>query len=101
MAILRGVNARVDGVFDVGFSDASALILGLTLPPLLCRPEDVARTSAGMFTMSYGGAVLVAILSGAAWDMSGVPSLAFVPLAICAVALTGISMQMRRLGELR
>jgi len=85
----------------LGFSDASALILGLTLPPLLCRPEDVARTSAGMFTMSYGGAVLVAILSGAAWDMSGVPSLAFVPLAICAVALTGISMQMRRLGELR
>ena len=27
-----------------------SLILGLTLPPLLCRPEDVARTSAGTFT---------------------------------------------------
>jgi hypothetical protein len=41
----------------LGFSDASALIPGLTLPPLLCPPEDIARTSAGMFTISYSGAV--------------------------------------------
>ena len=71
----------------LGFSDAAALILGLTLPPLLCRPEDVARTSAGMFTLSYGGAVAIAVASGAAWDLSGVPALAFAPLAACAVAL--------------
>ena len=49
----------------LGFSDAAALILGLTLPPLLCRPEDVARTSAGMFTLSYGGAVAITVASGA------------------------------------
>jgi len=85
----------------LGFADASGLILGLTLPPLLCRSEDVARTSAGMFTVSYGGAVLVAIASGAAWDLSGVPSLAFVPLAICAVMLVAITARMRRIGELR
>jgi CP family cyanate transporter-like MFS transporter len=85
----------------LGFSDASALILGLTLPPLLCRAEDVARTSAGMFTVSYGGAVVVALLCGAAWDLSGVPALAFVPLAVCALTLVAIAVAMSRIGELR
>ena len=85
----------------LGFSDAAALILGLTLPPLLCRPEDVARTSAGMFTLSYGGAVLIAVLAGAAWDVSGIPALAFAPLALCAIALTAVAGEMKRRGELR
>lgn len=85
----------------LGFSDASALILGLTLPPLLCRAEDVARTSAGTFTLSYAGAVLMAVVSGAAWDLSGVPALAFLPLAAGAVALASISAWMWRTGELR
>jgi hypothetical protein len=84
----------------LGFSDAAALILGLTLPPLLCRPDDVARTSAGMFTLSYGGAVVLALSSGAAWDLSGIPALAFVPLAICAVALAAITGKMWQSHEL-
>jgi CP family cyanate transporter-like MFS transporter len=85
----------------LGFSDAAALILGLTLPPLLCKPDDVARTSAGTFTLSYGGAVLIAIVCGALWDVSGVPALSFVPLAVCAVALAVIATHMLRRGELR
>jgi len=85
----------------LGFSDAAALIVGLTLPALLCRPEDVARTSAGMFTISYGGAVAIAIVSGAAWDLSGVPALAFVPLAICGIGLVAIALRMHARKELR
>jgi len=85
----------------LGFSDASALILGLTLPPLLCPPEDIARTSAGMFTISYSGAVGIALISGAAWDLSGVPAFAFVPLGICAIALAAMALQMRVQKELR
>lgn len=85
----------------LGFSDAAALIVGLTLPALLCPPEDVARTSAGMFTISYAGAVAIAVLSGAAWDLSGVPALAFVPLAICGIGLAAIALRMRTRGELR
>ena len=84
----------------LGFSDASALILGLSLPPLLCRPTDVARTSAGMFTLSYGGAVLIAIVSGALWDLSGLPALSFAPLAVCAIALAAVALRMRRRHEL-
>ena len=84
----------------LGFSDAAALILGLTLPPLLCRPEDVARTSAGTFTLSYGGAVGISVISGAAWDLSGIPALAFVPLAACAIGLAAIPVGLRRKKEL-
>ena len=85
----------------LGFSDATALIVGLTLPALLCPPDDVARTSAGMFTLSYGGAVAIAVVSGAAWDVSGVPAMAFVPLAICGLALAAIALRMRARRELR
>jgi MFS transporter, CP family, cyanate transporter len=84
----------------LGFSDAAALILGLTLPPLLCRPDDVARTSAGVFTLSYGGAVFVAVISGAAWDLTGLPALAFAPLALCALALAAVSAMMWKRREL-
>jgi CP family cyanate transporter-like MFS transporter len=85
----------------LGFSDSAALIVGLTLPPLLCRAEDVARTSAGMFTISYGGAVAIAIVSGAAWDVSRIPALAFVPIAACAVGLAASAARMRSKQELR
>jgi len=84
----------------LGFSDSAALIVGLTLPPLLCRPEDVARTSAGMFTISYGGAVAIAIISGAAWDISRTPALAFVPLGACALGLAAVTLSLRAKKEL-
>jgi len=85
----------------LGFSDSSALIIGLTLPALLCEPEDVAPTAAGTFALSYGGAVLLAILSGAAWDLTGWPALAFVPVAVCAAGLAASAWWMRARGELR
>jgi CP family cyanate transporter-like MFS transporter len=85
----------------LGFSDAAALIVGLTLPPLLCHHDDVARTAAGMFTISYGSAVGIAVVCGAAWDLSGVPAAAFVPLALCAIGLAAMSFVLRAKGELR
>lgn len=98
-------------VFDVGSATiwwsallgapvAAALIFSLALPPLLAKPEDVARLSAGVFTLSYGAAVGVALLCGAAWDVSGIPALAFAPLALCAFVLMGLVVAMRRRGEL-
>lgn len=84
----------------LGFAVAGPLIMGLTLPPLLCRPDDVARMSAGVFTISYGGAVGIAIVSGVVWDLSGVPALAFVPLGVCAVGMAAIALRLRREGEL-
>jgi CP family cyanate transporter-like MFS transporter len=66
-----------------GFADATILILVLALPPLLSPPDDVHRVTAAMFTISYSCAVIVPVLSGLAWDTSGVPSLAFVPIVLC------------------
>ncbi|HEX7329820.1 MAG TPA: MFS transporter [Casimicrobiaceae bacterium] len=85
----------------LGFSDAAALIVGLTLPPLLCAPEDVARTSAGVFTLSYGGAVGVSLVAGALWDATGVAWLAFAPMAACALVLAATALMLRAKRELR
>lgn len=72
----------------VGFTTAITLTVILALPPLLCKPADLPRTSAGMFTISYTTAIIVPTISGALWDATGKPWTAFVPLCLCAVALT-------------
>ncbi|EJW09831.1 major facilitator superfamily MFS_1 [Rhodovulum sp. PH10] len=70
-----------------GFVDAGVLILIFALPPLLAKPEDVHRLAAGMFTISYSCAVITPILSGLAWDLSGEPLAAFVPVLLGGVVL--------------
>jgi CP family cyanate transporter-like MFS transporter len=70
-----------------GFAAAAILILILALPPLLSAPNDVHRVTAAMFTISYSCAVIVPVISGLAWDLSGIASLAFAPIAICGIIL--------------
>jgi CP family cyanate transporter-like MFS transporter len=70
----------------LGFFGAISLTLTLALPPLLSRQEDVGRVSAAMFTLSYSIAVVVALLCGALWDLTGVPLVAFVPIGVCTMA---------------
>jgi len=84
----------------VGFANAAALAIGLTLPPLLCKQEDVARTAAGTFTLSYGAAVVLAVLAGALWDTLGIPLLAFAPVAAVSLGLALVALSMRAKGEL-
>jgi MFS transporter, CP family, cyanate transporter len=70
-----------------GFAASAILILVLALPPLLSPPDDVHRVTAAIFTISYSCAVIVPVISGMAWDLSGVASLAFVPIALCGILL--------------
>lgn len=70
-----------------GFSNASVLILVLALPPLLSPPDDVHRGTAAMFTISYGCAVIVPVISGMAWDLSGFAISAFAPIGLCGIIL--------------
>jgi MFS transporter, CP family, cyanate transporter len=72
----------------IGFTTAITLTATLALPPLLSSAADLARTSAGMFTVSYTTAIIIPTISGALWDTTGRPWTAFVPLCICAVTLT-------------
>src|SRR5471032_2316302 len=54
-----------------GFAASAILILILALPPLLSAPDDVHRVTAAIFTISYSCAVIVPVISGLAWDLSG------------------------------
>ena len=74
----------------IGFADAVAFVLILALPPLLSAPNDVHRTAAGMFTISYSCAVVIPILGGLAWDASGIAETAFLPIALCTLAVAAL-----------
>ncbi|HEX3709034.1 MAG TPA: MFS transporter [Pseudolabrys sp.] len=71
----------------IGFFAAGILVLVLALPPLLAQPDDVHRVTAAMFTISYSCAVVVPVISGMMWDMTGRPELAFLPIALCGIIL--------------
>jgi MFS transporter, CP family, cyanate transporter len=70
-----------------GFAASAILILILALPPLLSAPDDVHRVTAAMFTISYSCAVIVPVISGFSWDVSGIAGFAFAPIAICGIIL--------------
>ncbi len=81
----------VAGAALIGFAAAFILILALALPPLLSAPNDVHRLTAAMFTISYTCAVIVPVISGAAWDLTGIPAMAFAPIAVCCIVLIALS----------
>lgn len=71
----------------LGFLGAVVFTLALTLPPLLSAPADIGRMSAAVFATSYTQALLVSVLSGAAWDLGGAARFAFLPMAINTLPL--------------
>jgi CP family cyanate transporter-like MFS transporter len=96
-----GVTVVVAAAF-LGFAAAFVLILVLALPPLLSAPDDVHRVTAAMFTISYSCAVIVPVMSGLLWDLSGIPATAFAPAALCGLVLIALAPaieQVRRHGS--
>src|SRR5262249_49859408 len=69
----------------VGFAAGAAFALGLSLPPLLSKPEEVARVAAAMFTISYGATVVVSLLCGALWDLTATARAAFLPIVVAVI----------------
>jgi CP family cyanate transporter-like MFS transporter len=70
-----------------GFGGAAVLILLLAVPPLISPPDDVHRLTAAMFTISYSCAVIVPVISGLLWDLSGIAAFAFLPIVLCGILL--------------
>ena len=68
----------------VGFACGAAFALGLTLPPLLSKPER-RTVAAAMFTISYRATVVVVLICGAFWDVTATARAAFLPIAIAAL----------------
>jgi CP family cyanate transporter-like MFS transporter len=83
----------------LGFCCGAILILALALPPLLCPPQDVAPTSAAIFTLSYGCAVVVPVASGVVWDWTGLPASAFLPVGTCALLLLALARNIHSLPD--
>jgi MFS transporter, CP family, cyanate transporter len=86
-----------DGVWVVvacavwGFCGAAILVLILALPPLISPPEDVHRVASGMFAISYSCAVIVPIIGGVLWDLTGWHLAPFIPIGICALVVIGLA----------
>src|SRR6516162_5769183 len=75
----------------LGFVTTAILVLGLALPSVLSAPDDVHRTSAGMFTVSYTIAMVLSVLGGWLWDFTRSPIASFVPVALCTVVVTALA----------
>jgi CP family cyanate transporter-like MFS transporter len=71
-----------------GLGAAVTFIVTFGLPAILSPPGEVHRVAGGMFTISYSIAVIVPVICGALWDLTGLPWTAFMPMAVCAVLLT-------------
>lgn len=78
-----------------GFMAAAILVLTLALPPLMSAHDDEHRLSAGIFTVTYSCSFLGPLLGGAAWDATGVPGLAFAPVALASAAIILLSLRLR------
>lgn len=94
LALAPGVGIVAAGAL-VGFCCGAAFVLMLALPPLLSAPADIHRVSAAMLTIGYGCAVLVPVLSGLAWDLTGVGALVFLPIGACTLMLLGLGATIR------
>jgi CP family cyanate transporter-like MFS transporter len=83
-----------DGIWVVvsaaaaGLGAAVTFIVTFGLPAILSPPGGVHRMAGGMFTISYAIAVIVPILCGACWDLTGLAWTSFMPMVLCAAALT-------------
>ena len=83
-----------DGIWIVisagvaGFGAAITFIVTFGLPASLSPPDDVHRMAGGMFTISYTIAVVVPVICGALWDLTGSPWTAFLPMVACGIGLT-------------
>jgi CP family cyanate transporter-like MFS transporter len=79
----------------LGFVSGGVFVCALALPPLLAEPEDVARLSAAMLTITYTCSFLGPVLGGGLWDLTGVPLLAFGPAWLAGFAMAGLAAGLR------
>ena len=103
LALIGMVTAHGVGVVVfagvLGFTDALTLVLALALPSVLSAPNDVHRTSAGMFTISYSCAMLMSIVGGALWDMTNMPIASFAPVALCGIVIVALASTVKHAAQ--
>jgi CP family cyanate transporter-like MFS transporter len=80
----------------LGFIGAVTMVLALALPSVLSAPDDVHRTSAGMFTVSYSCAMVLSVLGGWLWDFTHQPMAGFAPIALCGLVIAALAPTVKR-----
>ncbi|GAC1507519.1 MAG: MFS transporter [Chloroflexota bacterium] len=93
LAVVPALVAVWGGV--IGLSSALVFVLALALPPLIADAGDVHRLSAAMFTMSYTCAAAGSFLGGASWDVTGIPVVAFAPVAVGGCLMMALAVDAR------
>jgi MFS transporter, CP family, cyanate transporter len=73
----------------------------LALPSILSAPDDVHRTTAGMFTISYSCAMVLSVFVGWLWDFTHVPAVGFAPIALCGLVIAALASTVRHAGLAR
>jgi CP family cyanate transporter-like MFS transporter len=79
----------------LGFACGTAMITSLTLPVLLAPAHEITRTAGAMFALGYAAAPITAVLSGAAWDLTDIPALAFAPMLVWALGHVACALWLR------
>ena len=72
----------------VGFALAVTFVVTSRCRRCSARPTSPSLAG-GMFTISYSCAVIIPILCGALWDLTGIPWTAFLPVGLCGHHLDG------------
>jgi len=71
----------------LGGSGALVFTLGIALPPLLAKPQEVGRLTGITLSLTYGVAFVGPFIGGALWDFFNLPAMAFVPVVIASIML--------------
>jgi CP family cyanate transporter-like MFS transporter len=79
----------------LGFVSSITLILVLALPSVLGAPDDVHRTSAGMFTISYTIAMVLSVVGGWLWDLTHLPVAGLAPAVLCGLVVVVLASTVR------
>ncbi|HVH79915.1 MAG TPA: hypothetical protein VM782_11020, partial [Stellaceae bacterium] len=85
----------------IGFFCGIQLVVSLALPPLIARPEDVHRLSAGAFTIGYLTAFVMSPIGGAIWDATGTPASAFATGVLCIALVIAAALSLPELRTAR
>lgn len=83
--VLYGGAVAVAAAALLGLTGAYVLTMSFALPALIAPPAEIARLAAGTFTLGYTISFVTTLLSGAAWDATHAPPVAFVPMLSAAV----------------
>ena len=83
----------------LGFTGAVTLILALALPSILSAADDVHRTTAGMFTISYSCAMVLSVIVGRLWDVTHRPVVGFAPIALCGLVIAALASTVKRVDR--